>query len=81
MNELKYAIKDNKLVNIETGVFIPEEEPVFILRAKDLNSLAMLEYYKFKIKEGSVLHGLVSKRIEDFTNFKTLYPELMKVPD
>ena len=45
INDLKYEIKDGKLVNKVSGKEIPENEPIFILRSSDILAYATLNYY------------------------------------
>ena len=39
LNESKYRIEGDSLVNKKTGIPIPDEEPVFVFRAKDKRAL------------------------------------------
>lgn len=78
----KYTVsqKDGRIVNRATGKPIPDDEPVFILRASDANALeAMYRYHEVCANmshEESVLN-----RIEAFDGFSERHPERMKEPD
>lgn len=76
----KYGIKDNQLVNIETGKPIPSNEPVFILRAKDVFAPQTLAYYlQFCV---TVEHKqAVEQRISEFNKFQRDNPDVVKAPD
>jgi hypothetical protein len=77
---LKYTIVNNKLVNRETGEELDDDMPVFILLAKDKNAITTLEYYKNKTTNIEYKKNITGC-IDDFIEFKDLYPERMKEPD
>jgi hypothetical protein len=78
----KFYIENNRLVG-QSGP-VPEDEPLFILRAQDVNAIRVLEYYQ-DIAEGSgaLTDHLVSidRRITEFHGFSLSHPERMKIPD
>lgn len=79
MHERKYEIRDNKLVKRGSGAPVPDDEPLFIFRAKDRKALAALVAYSM------VLNNLdqkaaVQKAINDFRAFQEKYPERMAEP-
>lgn len=49
--ELKHAREDYQGRIVDTAGLIPEDEPVFLLRAKDKNFVAMLRYYERLLRE------------------------------
>lgn len=78
--EPKYNVNAKKqLYNRETGNIIPDDEPIFILRARDKHANEVLNYYwlKCKVKEHK---DAVEKRIFDFIKFKEKNPERMREP-
>jgi len=79
--EPKYYINDRfKVCNRTTLKAIPDDEPVFIFRAKDRNALAALYHYQKQC--GNWNHkAVIGKRIDDFKRFADENPELMKEPD
>lgn len=78
--EPKYAIVDNKIVNRKTGMAIPDDEPVIIFRAKDVNVVPMLWTYLNSCKD--VHHqNVVEKRIVDFITFQHRNPGKVREPD
>lgn len=79
MHERKYEIKDNKIVKRSNQVPIPQDEPLFIFRAKDRKALAALVAYNI-ILDSFEQRAEVSKSIEDFRAFAEAHPELMKEP-
>jgi hypothetical protein len=84
MQEQKYRIDvldgTGRLVNKQTGVPIPDDEPVFIFRAKDKYALAILVGYQ--IVCANLEHkALINKSIQAFRDFANANPELMKEPD
>jgi hypothetical protein len=82
MLERKYKIdKDTgRLVSRAEGVPVPEDEPLFILRAQDRNALPMLMAYH-AICQDLNHQGNVIKSINDFDEFRKKYPDRMKEPD
>lgn len=89
MNENKYEIP-GPVLNRATGQEIPEDEPIFILRAKDNLAVQTLEkYYDLcraaarengKIDDLSHL-GPVAQRIEEFEAWRKANPSECKDPD
>ena len=79
MLERKYQIVDSILVKRSTGVPIPDDEPLFILRAKDLNALSALAFYVALCND--LYHReQVMKSVLDFKNFAAQHPERMGEP-
>lgn len=80
--EPKYttATKDGRIVNRATGKPIPDDEPVFILRAKDYLAVAALQAYLDQIEDPEHA-AAVQKRIEAFEDFADENPARMKQPD
>lgn len=79
MHERKYEIRDNQLVKRGSGVPVPDDEPLFIFRAKDRKALVALVAY------GIVLDNLAQKAaamktVNDFRAFQEKYPERMAEP-
>lgn len=80
INSGKYKIENNQIVNIATGVAIPDDEPVFILRAKDDHAVdAILQYAivlgnrPFAVK--------VAEVFEQFKQWASQNEDKMKEPD
>lgn len=80
--EPKYTIssKHGRLVNRSTGKAIPDDEPVFILRAQDVLALHAMHAYSLLIVDETHAN-VVEQRIADFLRFATAHPERMKTPD
>ena len=77
----KYGInKEGQICNIETGIPIPENEPVFMLRAKDILAAQVISYYENLVPAAEHKQAVLS-RINDFKMFARAYPEAMKAPD
>ncbi len=79
MHERKYTIKDNKLVKRIGESPIPDDEPLFIFRAKDRKALAALVAYNMII-DNLEQKEAVMKTIKDFREFQEKHPELMVEP-
>jgi hypothetical protein len=62
----KYTVQGGKIINRQTRQAIPDNEPVFILRARDENARRVLSYYMECL--GKSLPGL-DKQYADFTKF------------
>jgi len=76
----KYDIEDGKLVNSSTRKPIPDDEPIFILRAKDKNAVDAIEHYK-TLCNNSEHRRSVAVRVWDFCGFSSENPDRMKEPD
>jgi len=76
----KYDIHDGLLINSFTGTPIPMDEPVFLIRAKDIQAVPTL--YDYLKRLGNADHvRAVEQRIEEFEQFAATYPQQMKEPD
>ena len=81
MLERKYAIEGTgRLVKKSNGMPIPDEEPVFILRAKDINALPTLMAYVFLCQNLSHREQ-VMKSVGDFKDFQLKFSDRMIEPD
>ena len=80
MYERKYDIKDGKLVKRDTGIPLPDDEPLFVLRAQDKHALAILGAYH-AFTENLQHKADVLLVIKDFQEFERKHPDRMKIPD
>ncbi len=80
MYELKYGIEGGRLVKKSDGVPVPEDEPVFILRAKDTKAIAALTAYSVLI-ERLEQKEMVRKSIMAFLKFAKENPDKMGEPE
>lgn len=71
---------DGVLKHHLTGDPIPEDEPVFILRAKDKHAVRMLTYYMRCCAEKKQAQH-VQDIVRMFKEFRDAHPEVMKEPD
>jgi len=79
--EPKYAINaSGQLFNRITGEVIPNDEPVFILRARDKNAALAIAYYK-KLCCNKDHQATVNDRLHQFVDYAHEHPECMKEPD
>lgn len=78
--ETKYDVEAGRLVNRETRVPIPDHEPVFVLRAKDLKASAALIAYHAVCTDPNHRKAIAG-RIDAFNAFAADHPEAMKEPD
>ena len=76
----KYDIIDGQLANANSREFIPIQEPVFMLRAKDVHAIRTLQYYLQCCIDADHKDALV-KRIREFEEFRMMNPEQMNEPD
>ena len=76
----KYDIEDGRLINAATGEPIPDDEPVFIMRAKDRRAAVTLSNYRARCKDDQHV-AAVGKRVFEFDDYAKRHPELMKEPD
>lgn len=81
--EPKYTTssKDGRIVNRATGKPIPDDEPVFILRAKDVHATTALAAYLEEVYNDPEHSEAVQARIDAFDSFAAAHPERMKQPD
>lgn len=80
--EPKYttSAKDGRLVNRATGKPIPDDEPVFVLRAKDVHALEALRAYLSVVDTPEHAQS-VRQRINAFEAFTVAHADRMKFPD
>lgn len=78
--EPKYGIRNGRIVNRRSGVPIPDDEPIFIFRAKDRLAVRTLTAYFSAIEDPEHARA-VAGRLEDFKQFAREHPERMKDPD
>jgi hypothetical protein len=80
INSGKYKIEGNQIININTDIAIPADEPVFILRAKDVNALATIsDYYKYC---NVAIHAIAVKKLyQKFLEWKNTNLNKIKEPD
>ncbi len=79
MHERKYKILDGKIVKKSNEVPIPDDEPIFIFRAKDRKALAALVAYN-SVLDKLEQKAAVTKTINDFRAFQEKNPDLMCEP-
>jgi len=78
--EPKYGIRDNRLYNRASGEFIPEDEPVFIFRARDVHAFSILAHYGNEVCNPAHASAILA-RVNDFKRFWNNNPDRMKEPD
>lgn len=79
--EPKYKIVDGKLFNRQSDEQIPDDEPVFILRARDRHAAELLNQYRLLVLSPTDHWRAVSIRLEQFQRWAKDHPERMKEPD
>lgn len=78
--EPKYSVVNNLIVNRSSGNAIPPDEPIFILRARDVYACDAIEAYASVLTPGAH-RDIVVERLVDFSTFSHAHPERMKTPD
>ncbi|MBX3610362.1 MAG: hypothetical protein KF871_10755 [Hydrogenophaga sp.] len=63
-----------------TGKPIPDDEPVFVLRAQDVHAVNALLGYSVLL-DNPEHRAAVEQRIKDFEAFRDANPDRMKFPD
>jgi len=80
----KFATTTNgAIVKKSNGEILPDDEPLFLLRARDLLAVSILRFYKLMCENNPQLDWQVSKLEEAiwlFEKFKSEHPERMKQP-
>lgn len=79
--EPKYKIENGKLVNRQSGEQIPDDEPVFVLRARDIHATAVLYFYSQQNGHDAIHKQAIEKRLAQFHRFAGQHPDRMKQPD
>jgi len=77
----KYTVNAGcRIMNVETGEVIPNDEPMFLLRAKDVQAAAVIVIYAQSCQDPS--HRIMAHRaVEEFRLFAMGNPEKMGEPD
>lgn len=80
----KFAVSiDGKIYNKSSGEIVPEDEPLFLLRARDVLANDLLtEYWNLSLKAGcNEYHAyLLGTTRGKFLKFRHDHPERMKIP-
>lgn len=69
-----------RLFNRESGEVIPDDEPVFIFRARDIHAAEGLARYAVTCNDESHRNTILT-RWKHFMDFKKKYQNRMKEPD
>lgn len=79
----KFHIDGDKIIKTSNGEVVPEDEPLFLMRARDHIALPLLEVYEILSRmDGCTDYHLtgVNERINAFATFYGQHPERMKQP-
>jgi hypothetical protein len=79
--EPKYTTANGRIVNRASGETIPDDEPVFIFRARDVRAAPVLRFYMTQVAANVEHWAAVERRLKDFQAFAESHPERMKEPD
>lgn len=80
VNDPKYAVVDGQFVNRASGEAIPEDEPVFIFRARDWHAEQIIHAYAGLCTDPQHIE-IVLECARNFQDFKNDHPDRMKEPD
>jgi len=72
VNNNVFFICDNRLCLSKNNDFIPDEEPVFILRARDKQALSTIRVYQSTLRPAGEEWKIIQNVIEEFTLFAGL---------
>lgn len=75
----KYDISTGSFINRQSGHSIPDDEPVFIFRARDLHTVSALSLYAALCRNKAHRHQ-VEDQIQRFLEFQREHPDRMKEP-
>lgn len=79
--EPKYRITNHgQLVNRQSSEAIPDDEPVFVLRAKDRHAAKLLGIYQGMVLDPTHRQA-ISLRATQFADWALAHPNRMKEPD
>jgi len=76
----KYRFQHEQVVNRVTGVPIPLQEPVMVLRAKDIMAEGAIRFYAASCRD-SVHRAVAEQRADAFAQFRMDNPDLVREPD
>jgi hypothetical protein len=79
----KFHIESEQIVKTSNGEAVPEDEPLFLLRARDRLAAPLLHVYGLmSIKDGCTAYhmDLLRVLVEEFEAFVREHPERMKQP-
>lgn len=81
--EPKYTVNTRgRITNRATGKPIPDDEPVFLIRAKDTRAVNAILYYAYLAGWSTSEHGrAVLERVKHFKDFAAAHPGRMQEPD
>lgn len=78
--EPKYSVDGQCIFNRASGQEIPHDEPVFIIRARDMHAACVIAHY-MGLVQNDKHRAAVRDRLRDFIDFAIKHPERMKEPD
>ena len=81
MNNRVFHIIGTGLVLSKNNEFIPEDEPVFVLRACDNKALGTIRCYQALFAPSSEQWKVCQSVIDDFAKFRKESPELVGEPN
>lgn len=79
----KFHINDNRILKTSNGDEIPQDEPLFLLRARDRLALPLLKIHEqlSQVDGCNDYHfNALAHTIEEFSQFIMRHPERMKQP-
>lgn len=80
VNDPKYYIADGQFINRASNIPIPDDEPVFIFRARDHYAAAIISDYA-SVCLNKEHQEIVENCVKDFDDFAAAHPDRMKEPD
>lgn len=84
INQMFSVDDDGYLVKTSNGQRVPEDEPVFILRGRDILAAATIHHYAGLMAGQDADVGMrmfeLGEVVHDFLEFKRNHPERMKQP-
>lgn len=72
-----------RIVESATWEWVPDDEPLFLIRARDRNALAMLRYYELICGQDNCSSSYmrrIRERIEAFERYAREHEDLMRQP-
>ncbi len=78
--EPKYEIKEGKIYNRQSGEMIPDDEPIFILRARDRKAPSIIAHYA-ELCQDPTHKDAVRTRSAQFFNWQECHKDRVKEPD
>jgi len=81
LNNRIFTIDHDQLKFTASNAVVPDDEPIFVLLARDKNALSTIRSYQSTMRPTSDEWKVIQDVIDDFLKFKNENPVSMGTPD